>query len=398
MTIFFKILIASLTPIICFGQSEITLSPKVDFNRLQHKDITELREIYRVSDNIEQIPNLKLPKVLKNSSDSFIGIFTLHYYDYEIKHRFHTPYLVDYSSENWIVYKSCKKEKYDFSNYEIFTIHKDSFVLLTLEPSKVSKIIFKVCQPGLGASIKNRPKASSNWRPSSTNIAIRNLNIFTSEIPDVNLTLGFIDKTSNGEIFNENDEIFIIRSDNYSIDYMMKSSYSVLKKINYIMIGQRSYKLYIRDANSLKLIYEPYYNIDSLLILDSFISSKLNYQNLEGLNTPLSSVWKDKCLLINFWGTWCRPCVEKVPELNSIYLKYGNQLEILSLNFRDKKQEIIKFNEKNEVNWLQGYRTIDISNYFGQNGYPFMVLISRDGKVVKNAVSLEEVIRYLDSR
>ncbi len=52
---------------------------------------------------------------------------------------------------------------------------------------------------------------------------------------------------------------------------------------------------------------------------------QLEYQDLDGNNIKLSD-FKGKCILVNFWATWCAPCVKEFPVLNEAY-------EILNKDF-----------------------------------------------------------------
>lgn len=76
----------------------------------------------------------------------------------------------------------------------------------------------------------------------------------------------------------------------------------------------------------------------------------------EGKNVALSS-FKGKLVLIDFWGTWCAPCVKEQPELAKLYKKYKNA------NFRNGRGfEIfgVSLDVKHE-NWEKGINTLSIN-------------------------------------
>jgi len=60
--------------------------------------------------------------------------------------------------------------------------------------------------------------------------------------------------------------------------------------------------------------------------------------------------YKDKVTVVNFWATWCPPCVEEIPMLNRLSEKMeGRNFELLSINFGQEKSTISEFLKKVNV-------------------------------------------------
>ncbi|MEL6986297.1 MAG: TlpA disulfide reductase family protein [Bacteroidota bacterium] len=51
-----------------------------------------------------------------------------------------------------------------------------------------------------------------------------------------------------------------------------------------------------------------------------------------------------KYLMVDFWGTWCKPCLAAVPKLKSFYEKYTDQMDLLALNYNDSN--VVRIKEK----------------------------------------------------
>lgn len=79
----------------------------------------------------------------------------------------------------------------------------------------------------------------------------------------------------------------------------------------------------------------------------------------EGNIIALSSL-KSKVVLIDFWGTWCAPCVKEQPELAKLYKKYksgiftnGKGFEIFGVSLDAKKENWEKGIKTQNINWIQ---------------------------------------------
>ena len=85
---------------------------------------------------------------------------------------------------------------------------------------------------------------------------------------------------------------------------------------------------------------------------------EIKLPTLKGDTVSLSSL-KGKLVLIDFWGTWCSPCVEEQSELAKLYAKYkqltfinGKGFEIYGVTLDSKKENWGNFITKNKINWI----------------------------------------------
>ncbi|MEX0288374.1 MAG: TlpA family protein disulfide reductase [Flavobacteriaceae bacterium] len=93
------------------------------------------------------------------------------------------------------------------------------------------------------------------------------------------------------------------------------------------------------------------------------------------------SDYKGKVVLLNYWATWCAPCIKEMPELNKLQSKYEEQgLEVIALSDEDKER-LIKFANKRPFVATAAY-----SNEFTwadiQSERPMTFLINREGIIV----------------
>lgn len=91
-----------------------------------------------------------------------------------------------------------------------------------------------------------------------------------------------------------------------------------------------------------------------------------------------------KVVLLDFWGTWCPPCVESVPELRSLQKRYAKEpnFVIIGISSDSDEEEWREFTVKNKMIWPQ-YRDHDrrIQRAFGIRAFPTYILIDHEGIV-----------------
>lgn len=146
-----------------------------------------------------------------------------------------------------------------------------------------------------------------------------------------------------------------------------------------------------------KMIENPRRGREAFAPEFSLTSVQGEYISLEDL--------QGKIVLLDFWGTWCPPCVDSVPSLRQINKKFAGELFVMIAVSSDSDEEKWReFIAKNKMNWPQYLdRDSKIQRTFRVDVFPTYVLIDQEGVVryrstggswMKNAF-LEEHIRKL---
>jgi peroxiredoxin len=108
-----------------------------------------------------------------------------------------------------------------------------------------------------------------------------------------------------------------------------------------------------------------------------------SFTSLQGEYIALEDL-KGKVVLLDFWGTWCPPCVESVPELRNLQKRYSKEpsFVMIGISSDSDEEEWRQFTEKNKMVWPQ-YRDKDrrIQRAFGIRAFPTYVLIDHEGIV-----------------
>jgi peroxiredoxin len=106
-------------------------------------------------------------------------------------------------------------------------------------------------------------------------------------------------------------------------------------------------------------------------------------ETVEGAEVKLEDM-KGKVVLIDFWGTWCAPCVASLPSLKMLHSEFHKHgLEIVGIAV-DDKETLRKFLGKRELPWRNVVDSKgELSEHFGVHAYPTTLLIDQKGKHVK---------------
>ena len=90
---------------------------------------------------------------------------------------------------------------------------------------------------------------------------------------------------------------------------------------------------------------------------------------------------RGEVIFLNFWATWCPPCVAELPEIQKVYEKYGHEVAFLLI--ANQKPEVVEtFMEKHGYNFPVLYPGPSAPEVFQSASIPTTFIISRDGKIV----------------
>ncbi|MBF0488714.1 MAG: TlpA family protein disulfide reductase [Nitrospirae bacterium] len=115
------------------------------------------------------------------------------------------------------------------------------------------------------------------------------------------------------------------------------------------------------------------------------VAPDFTLKTIDGKNFSLSTL-KGKTVLINFWATWCPPCVEELPSMNKLYLKYKQKgFEVVAVSLDSSTAKVKKYIVKNPLNFIV---LLDPDKRVAKKLYkvsaqPTTYLISSDGKIIR---------------
>ncbi len=97
--------------------------------------------------------------------------------------------------------------------------------------------------------------------------------------------------------------------------------------------------------------------------------------------------WNGRVIALNFWATWCPPCLKEIPEFIHLQEKYADRgVQFIGIALQ-RPEEVLGFMQEHEFNYpvLAGeMEVVELSRAYGNEvgALPYTVIINRDGKIV----------------
>ena len=112
----------------------------------------------------------------------------------------------------------------------------------------------------------------------------------------------------------------------------------------------------------------------------------ISFKSLDGRVVDINKL-KGKVVLIDFWATWCGPCVAELPNVKKTYAKFHEKgFEIIGISLDQSRDKLSKFVEKEKMPWPQHFDGQGWKNEYavkyGIQGIPAMWLIDKKGNLV----------------
>jgi len=127
---------------------------------------------------------------------------------------------------------------------------------------------------------------------------------------------------------------------------------------------------------------------DSIIVGKPFPA--LEFKDLNGKTVNISKL-KGKVVIIDFWATWCGPCLRETPNLLSAYEEFRDKgLEIVGISMDKDRQKLESYLETHKISWPNYYDgkswDNEISSRFGIRSIPAIMLLDREGVVRKTRI------------
>ena len=150
---------------------------------------------------------------------------------------------------------------------------------------------------------------------------------------------------------------------------------------------------------------QPELNYDLTPVTKTIIASDFELQNMDEEIKKLSD-YKGKVILLNFWATWCPPCIREMPSLERLHQQIdAKDFKVIAINQMEDIDQVFEFTGQLEIDLtfeILFDRTSQVSQQYAVRGLPTTYLIDKKGKIRYRAVggrefNHPEVIKIINS-
>ena len=115
--------------------------------------------------------------------------------------------------------------------------------------------------------------------------------------------------------------------------------------------------------------------------------------------------YRGRFVLLNFWATWCSPCLKEMPDFEKAYLQMGHdKLVVLAVGMGESIEKIKAFSNKYGFSFpLLADNKMEITKLYGVRNIPVTYMISPDGVVLGRALGIRDwaspdLLAFINSR
>lgn len=127
------------------------------------------------------------------------------------------------------------------------------------------------------------------------------------------------------------------------------------------------------------------------------LAPEISLPDLKGMLDHLSA-YRGKVVLLDFWATWCAPCVAELPELEAFHKEMaGENFELISISSDYAVSDVLEFQRRTPmpwIHWFRGAEDREIARDYSVPSIPVYVLIDANG-VIRSRERFGERVRNL---
>jgi thiol-disulfide isomerase/thioredoxin len=107
-------------------------------------------------------------------------------------------------------------------------------------------------------------------------------------------------------------------------------------------------------------------------------------RDLDGKITNMQ-IFQDQVVVVNFWATWCPPCVAEMPSFQKLYDAYGDKVIFLFVA-NDEEEKVLKFLKKKGYEIPVFFQASRVPDALSSNSLPTTYILDKEGKIVVNQI------------
>ena len=125
-----------------------------------------------------------------------------------------------------------------------------------------------------------------------------------------------------------------------------------------------------------------------------------NFKDMDGNDLSLSSL-KGKVVFLNFWATWCPPCIKEMPSMQKLYDKFKNKDFVMIALSSEDKNTVKQFLNKNKYTFHIVSDELNLFIEYNISSIPTTFIINGDGYIIGGIIgstdwSKKEAVDFFD--
>lgn len=203
------------------------------------------------------------------------------------------------------------------------------------------------------------------------------------EINRQKVQLGVMDWDCNGLYNDPVDRLLIGEYKNEYLSFSERDGAVVFSEEALYEIGDQTYEVVHIDPAGRFLEMVKTAKRKETILKPGAIVADLKFKLMNGETTSIHEFLEQgKLTLVDVWGTWCKPCVSKLPDLKAFYERYSDRVNLIAIAY-DNKSSVEKFITKHKIPWPNGMVTKELLEELMVEGYPYFLLLDDRGKVLR---------------
>lgn len=308
--------------------------------------------------------------------------------------------IYNYKSYKPIIYAS---STFDFSNENSFQLNDKNILKIPFKTNEGTIITYYLKMDTTKSYIEPTGKIpSSDCKPIDLKYTISLQNDFAKVGDWKNLSIALYDANQNS-IFNEKgvDQLFVgLPGERFFLLGFQENQTITgcfIKDEIIIGVGEKKFEISVIDRTGNYIIIKPCDKNKTPTIVQFDALPNLTVQLADGDSLNLRKlIDKKKYLYVEIWTKSCPGCIQQLSKMDLIGEKYKSKLNIVGLydkgDVHELKELINKYNIKNK----QALTSKEINYNFSQDGYPYGLFFSKEGKLISSDMDLKKLIEFLD--
>lgn len=108
---------------------------------------------------------------------------------------------------------------------------------------------------------------------------------------------------------------------------------------------------------------------------------QLTLESLDGNKISLSE-FRNEPIFMNFWATWCPPCIAEMPDIHNLYNETGDQINFIMISLDENPQKAIDFIKRKGFDFPVYFLRSQIPTEFQSQSIPTSFVIDSNGSIV----------------